>query len=157
TGLVYSVVFSPNGTLLASASAQPLISGRPGEVKVWEVRTGREIFSREEPGGCYAAAFSPDGARLAYVTPGRLEGRRHKGEVQMWALASNRRLLVLDGNGDLIPGVAFSPDGRHIAGAGNRNVRVWDAVTGRPEHAILGPDRIQFCGLFFSPDGKRFF
>jgi WD40 repeat protein/serine/threonine protein kinase len=157
TGMVHSVVFSPDGTLLASASLQPLRSGRPGEVKVWEVRTGREIFSREQPWACSAAAFSPDGARLASAAPGRLEGGRYKGEVQIWDLSSNRQLLVLEGDGDLIGGVAFSPDGKHIAGAGHRNVWVWDAVTGRQEHAILGPDRIQFCGLFFSPDGKRIF
>ncbi len=55
TSAVYSVVFSPDGKRLASASHDQTI-------KVWDAQTGQETLSRE--GGHSSVVFSPDGKRL---------------------------------------------------------------------------------------------
>jgi Tol biopolymer transport system component len=50
--------------------------------------------------------------------------------------------------------VAFSPDGKRLAAASNREVKVWDAATGQEVFSYLIKGTNVF-GLAFSPDGKR--
>jgi serine/threonine protein kinase/Tol biopolymer transport system component len=54
---------------------------------------------------------------------------------------------------DIIRGVAFSPDGSHLAyiGAGQVLVRAMDQFEARQ---VSGDDRVSYAGAFFSPDGK---
>src|SRR5207248_8414426 len=67
---VLSVCFSPDGRRLASASG-PLPQfldrgGQPGEVKMWDARTGQEVLTlKGHTGAVSSVCFSPDGRRLA--------------------------------------------------------------------------------------------
>src|SRR5262245_50526883 len=63
---VYSVAFSPDGRLLASASNGHDLADTAGEIKLWDLKTGREVLSlRSHRYGVWKVAFSPDGKRLA--------------------------------------------------------------------------------------------
>jgi WD40 repeat protein len=67
----------------------------------------------------------------------------------------NRTRRVFRGPaGSYANGVAFSPDGRRLAGAFNRTVKVWDKATGQ-EVFVFNSDNDDFTCVVFSPDGKR--
>ena len=71
----------------------------------------------------YAAAFSPDGARIVSGSDDNT--------VRVWDAASGAELLVLRGHESPIDAAAFSPDGaRILSESGDGTVRVWDAASG---------------------------
>ncbi len=112
TNSVESVAFSPDGRLLASASY--------GEIKLWEVATGREVLTlRGHTDWVRSVAFSPDGRLLASGS--------YK-EIKLWEVATGREVRTLTGHTDDVNSVAFSPDGRLLAsGSGyyDRTIKLW--------------------------------
>jgi hypothetical protein len=65
---VWNVAFSPDGKRLASAGGQSYMrAGKsPGEVKIWDLRTGQEVCTLHgHKLSVFGVNFSPDGRRLA--------------------------------------------------------------------------------------------
>src|SRR5438270_1326418 len=62
--------------------------------------------------------------------------------------------LDLAGHTTEVCTVTFAPDGKSIASAGNREVKVWDAATGK-ERFTFPIKGTNVYGLAFSPDGRR--
>src|SRR5262249_26842037 len=131
-GTVRDLAFSPDGRLLACASAGMVeheAGEGPPEVGVWDLPTGREVFTHKPRESCVVSvAFSPDGAWL--VTGGGWPDPRKPGAVAVWDVRTGREAVPLASAAGRWVTVGFSRDGSQVIGVGP-GVRVWDAATGR--------------------------
>src|SRR5262249_11172384 len=138
---VSCVAFSPDGTRIATASGD---QSRPGEVKVWDARTGTLLLELDGLApmrrvgniAVLNVAFSPDGSRLA--TAGGVTGA---GEATVWDAKTGKALLELKAPAGPARCVAFSADGtRVVTGHDGQpgGVTVWDARTGKALLELTG-------------------
>jgi WD40 repeat protein/serine/threonine protein kinase/tetratricopeptide (TPR) repeat protein len=179
TTQVFMMMFSPDGTRIVTVGDnKPLsidhaqgrvVGGGPGEVKVWDARTGKELFELKGYRSATIAAFSPDGKRIV------LGGGGAPGippEMKVWeAEKGGPALLDLSGavSGNSTSAysspLAFSPDGtRIVVGRMDGTATVIDAQTGKvlielkdrtlPAQTMLRTARGILCTAF-SPDGTR--
>ena len=166
-GAATAVACSPDGTRVASAGADSF-------VKVWEVVRAREAISHcKRPAPALGpmtirpeftpqrVAFSPDGKRLAvggvrqgqFQDPG-LGKPEDMGWVGVWDAATRQQIFVVRGHANGIEEIAWAPDGKMLASAGQDGaVKVWDATTGKERQALKHGAAVM--GLAFGPDGKR--
>jgi hypothetical protein len=143
-GLVRSLAFSPNGTLLASGGSDWLIH-------LWDPATGQEVTgSLKHVQSVTSLVFAADGKVLA---SGSADGRIHLWEVMTGKERYQSEAFQLGEWGCV--SVAFSPDGRRLAsGTAGRVIRLWDRATGAEVHQLRGHGG-WIWSLAFSPDGAR--
>ncbi|GJD19254.1 hypothetical protein RIVM261_042100 [Rivularia sp. IAM M-261] len=109
---VRGVSFSPNGTMLASASADRM-------VKLWDVTTGKEIKTLTgHTNEVYGISFSPDGKMLASASVDNT--------VKLWDVTTGKEIKTLTGHTNEVYGISFSPDGKMLATSSrDKTVRLW--------------------------------
>jgi WD40 repeat protein len=128
-GPLYDVAFRPDGRSLAAIG---------NSIKLWDAAAGKALLTIEGRGR-RRLAFSPNGLRLA---------RGHT----VFDAATGRLLAgFVERPGDW--GVAFSPDGEHIATTGYKVVVVWNAQTGQELFTAKGHANHVYS-VAFSPAGK---
>src|SRR5262249_11383407 len=140
TAPVLAVAFSPDGKRLATGSIDPT-------VRLWEPDKSQEplVFKDDGIGGT-SIALSPDGTRLASVTASL---NTDATEVRLWDLRKGQEPLVLK---EQVGNLAFSPDGKCIAGGGKKTVHLWDVDTGSPTRIFKLSETAS--AIIFSPDSK---
>jgi len=149
SGEVLEIAFSPDGSLLASASTD-------NSVKVWNTADGSLLYTLEgHTDTVLSLAFSPDGALL-------LSGSRDR-TVKKWLLSDG---TLLDTISRMHPvraqELAFSPDGSLFAVANDTGfVEVRRTDTGILYKTIVQTDSFGYkedfvstWGLSFTPDGE---
>lgn len=91
-----------------------------------------------------AVTFSRDGRRLA-------SRRFQNGDVDVWDVAAEKLVRTLPDGGKPFDALAISPDGKVLASAHGKSIRLWEATTGR-ELRIVDAEASE---LAYSPDGGR--
>ena len=123
---VHSVVFSPDGKRIVSASDD-------NTLKVWDAACDQEMLTIDGAGYVNSMTFSPDGKRIASG------GINRDNTVKVWDAVSGKETLTLKGHKTIVTSVAFCPDGKRIAAADqHRTVKVWDATSGQETLTLEG-------------------
>lgn len=158
-GAVHQVIFSPNQRQLATA-------GDDGTVQLWslETQTVEKVLSwrgdRNEPSTdgqlatdtaqhsmpIVAITFSPNGQKLAAIA-------QNSTDVQVWSVASGKRMLTLSGSKASVRHLSFSPNGDWVAASAGSEVRVWDADSGQLQAILRHANSVN--SLTFSPDSRE--
>ncbi|BAY29078.1 WD-40 repeat-containing protein [Nostoc carneum NIES-2107] len=141
---VYSVSLSPDGQLLASASADK-------NIKLWDATTGKQIKTFNGHGNVVNfVTFSPSGRLLVSASS-------PEKSVKLWDVATGKEIVTLpgynaDGNG--CNGLTFDPSEQVLAIASEGNIiKLWDISTRKEIATFTGhKDRINSVSL--SPDGR---
>lgn len=159
-GPITGIAFAPDGDSLYTTSHDrtvrrtALVSGK----ELWCVPGSWEQVN--------AVAISPDGAliatgssdlRFAERTHGPASGPLGPGAVRLWDARTGRLIRRLGESCEQVLAVAFSPDGRRIAGAGGRDhdksgfLHVWKSNGGEPVWSLDDQKSI-VRALAFAPD-----
>ncbi|QVM07346.1 WD domain protein [Coccidioides posadasii str. Silveira] len=181
---VSAVQFSPDGSMIASCSAD-------GTIRVWNSSTGKLIHTFEgHLGGISTLCWSPDGTFIASGSDDKsirlwnvLTGKQHptpflghhnyiysiafspKGNmlvsgsydeaVFLWDVRSARVMRSLPAHSDPVAGIDFIRDGTLIAScASDGLIRIWDSATGQCLRTLVHEDNPPVMGVKFSPNGK---
>ncbi|PTA43211.1 trypsin-like peptidase domain-containing protein [Micromonospora sp. RP3T] len=142
---VAGVAVSPDGTLLASVEETTLF--RSGDVRLWDLRTGQQVKVLSDGPTSQAVTFSPNGRFLA--TSGS-DG------IALWDLSLDSPTAHRLTSRKLFLGaVAFSPDGRLLAGFDDKGgIQLWDVASRQPSGGRLHARSGNLVDLTFSPDGR---
>ena len=136
---VRSVVFSPDGKTLASASSD-------NTIKLWHLETQKPIATLIGHSNLVnSVAFSFDGLILASASDDNT--------IKLWHLETQKRIATLTGHSDLVNSVAFSPDSKTLASASDdKTIKLWHLETQKLITTLRHSNEVR--SVAFSPDGK---
>jgi WD40 repeat protein len=147
-GDVRSVAFAPDGKSLVvsgQASGDPARAGLSKRFRLEDRRVTAEFHWNRGP--INSSAYAPDGQAIV------LGGQT--GIINVWRPDAQTEPVLL-GNHTDVRSLAFAPDGRWLAtaGDGDDDIQLWDVASGHRGATLRGHSGLVNC-IAFSPDGKR--
>jgi len=125
-------------------------TGADGLIRLWSLRTGRQISQPDGYVSPIRGAYSSDGQYVSIADS--------KGRVDLWNAASGKLAGVLRERGSPVLNLIFSPDGKSLAVANAvGRVSILHVPGGQQKATLLWNDRkgLSFAHtLLFSPDGR---
>ena len=150
---ITSLAFSPNSTILASASSDTTI-------QLWQVETGKRMQTlKAYPDNVnmddiviYGIAFSPDGKYLVSANKDRFASRNVSYLIYVWDVESGKRVKTLTGHSDSITSLAYSADGTTlVSGSKDGTVLLWEMRPSPIPRLNITPFSVES-----PPTGKQF-
>ena len=138
-----SARFSPDGTLVATASGRFAYIWRLSDHRAWQLRAPRGT-------NVTSVFFSSDGKKLVTASEDH--------DVIVWTVATRRVLQTLAGHAATVADAVFSGDGRWVVTAGPAKAGIWQVgPSPLPDHRMLflrGNGKA-LTGVDFSSDGRH--
>ncbi len=155
-----SVSYSPDGKTLAIGSEDGVIRFWDEENEKFQDKTfdGFIGAQTEKPSLCYSElgfvlAYSPDGKTL--MSSSRLVLWPMDNTIQLWDAVNCEYKAKLTGSRTTVLSVAFSPDGRTVAGGDKYGeVYLWDVTKGELKTTPLEHQGKEVNSVAFSPDQR---
>jgi WD40 repeat protein len=143
--LVWFPRFSPDGKWLITAHGS-WNADEGGEVRVWNVETGKPKFVIPTERGVRTVAWAPNGKSWVSGDYG--------GSIYFYSAETGNQTgqIKLPGNVEVLQS---SPDGKRLfAAAGDGSIRVWEVPSRNQVHTWNTLHRGGIWGMALSPDGK---
>ena len=151
-GFVASVIFSPDGRLLAAWRS----SYTDRMIEVWDVSRGESIATLFF-GGRGPVSFSPNGRLLALEASDRT--------IELWDVSSGKLHVATapayqqyeeSPDNSVVSSLSFSPDGKLLASGGRFDylVKLWDTENGELITTVPKDNSATIASVSFSPDGR---
>ncbi|MCC5662649.1 ribosome assembly protein 4 [Nostoc sp. CHAB 5784] len=138
---VNSIVYSPNGHQLASASDDKTI-------KIWDVSSGKLLKSLTgHSNEVWSIVYSLNGQQLASASRDKT--------IKIWDISSGQLLKTLTGHSNAVNSVTYSPNGQQLASASrDKTIKIWDVSSGKLFKSLSGHSK-EVNSVAYSRDGHQ--